>query len=81
MGCGCGKAKAAVRIPSATGAPVAVAPAPVLMDVHAADGSLVASYSNPVTARAEARRVGGTVVPRSSTNAPSLVASATTETE
>lgn len=34
-------------------------------DVVDANGSLVASHSNLVTARAEARRSSGTVVPRS----------------
>lgn len=69
MACGCQKRK---NVQSPPGAAKAAAPVaarsskkPVVMnDVFGPDGALVASFSNLVTARAEARRVGGNVVPR-----------------
>lgn len=60
MGCGCGGNK--VSRPAGTSGVIAGnVPAP-MFDVQDAAGAIVASYSNPVTARSEARRVGGVVV-------------------
>lgn len=73
MGCGCGKKSTVVAPPAASAngrVAAAVKSGSVIMhDVYSGEGALVASFSNPVTARAEARRVGGTVVPRNS-NSP-----------
>lgn len=72
MGCGCSKNKTASlpasRVITADTATHAVARSTnvVEYDVFDGKGSLIASYSNPVTARAEARRTGGTTVPRKS---------------
>lgn len=71
MGCGCSKRGTVQSPPAAMSANQAVSAAKTngnvqMHDVHDASGALVASFSNIVTARAEARRVGGTVVPRSS---------------
>lgn len=74
MGCGCGKKSTVVAPPISgpEGVQAAVRQsAPILYDVFNGEGSLVASYSNPATARAESRRVGGNVVPK--TTAPSGV--------
>lgn len=66
MGCDCGK-KASVQAPPRSASDrVAAAQAAdrvVMYDVYDADGAFVASYSNPVTARGQARRNGGTVAP------------------
>lgn len=75
MGCGCGKKNSVVRPPSAAqvaasqadghAAAVSAAMTSVMkFDVRDAEGALVASFTNPVTARAEARRVNGNVLPR-----------------
>lgn len=69
MGCGCGGGKRTVVAPRTTSA--TLPPAPIVFDVIGADGTLVASATNPVLARAEARRSGGTVVPRQATPATS----------
>lgn len=61
MGCGCNKAKSSV-IPAAASA--SSSSSVVLFDVSDVDGSIVASYESIVLARSEARRIGGTVVPR-----------------
>lgn len=75
MGCGCNKRKGAVMRPPANAAD-RVAQARnddrvVMHDVYNTAGEFIASYSNPVTARAEARRVDGSVGPtRTSGTAP-----------
>jgi hypothetical protein len=73
MGCGCSKKKASVVLPSGSpvlsaedAARVMASGAAVKYDVYTEGGALVASYTNPVTARSEARRIGGTSVPRGS---------------
>lgn len=71
MGCGCNKNKTASlpasRLLSADAAAQAVARSgSVTYDVFSPEGALLASFSNPVTARAEARRTGGTAVPHKS---------------
>ncbi len=72
MSCGCNKTKT-VQAPPTPGATAAVAAARaaqsvLVYDVFDGTGALVASFSNPVMARAEARRVtGGTTVPRTTT--------------
>ena len=68
MGCGCNKSRTVAPPPSAQ-TMAALQPqqtSPVMYDVFDGEGSLVASYTNPVTARAEARRSGGNMVPRTS---------------
>lgn len=74
MGCGCNKRKGQVMAPSSNpAARVAAAResgAIQMHDAYDANGSLIASYSNPVTARAEARRSGGTVAPPRSASTP-----------
>lgn len=66
MGCGC-KGKAKVQSPPKSAAErVAAAKANgdvVMFDVYNTAGEFQASYSNPVTARGEARRISGTVAP------------------
>lgn len=59
MACGCGKKANSVAV--GTSGLVAAVPANNVNRVLDADGQVVAAYSNPVTARAEARRIGGTV--------------------
>lgn len=76
MGCGCSKRGKVQSPPAARSAADVVAAAKntgnvQMHDVHDAGGALVASFSNIVTARAEARRVGGTVVPNSGTTSVS----------
>lgn len=68
MGCGCGKKKTVVSAPLSSGAPVSAEPR--TYDVIGADGAVVASSTNPVLARVEARRTGGTVVLRSTASVP-----------
>lgn len=63
MGCNCGKNKkvAAAAVPSIPG----TAPrATVTYDVTGKDGAIIASTTNVVFARSEARRSGGTYKPR-----------------
>lgn len=62
MGCGCNKTKTLQQPPTDTSTTSKTA----MFDVYDAGGTLIASYSNPVTARAEARRSLGTVVPSTS---------------
>jgi hypothetical protein len=72
MGCGCGGAKRTVLAAPKEQTRTASTSAPTVYDVIGPDGStLVASATNPVLARAEARRSGGTVVPRQATPATS----------
>jgi len=72
MGCGCGKKKVVPSLPSSSGAPSApLAMAPKTYDVLDTEGAVVASTTNLVFARVEARRVGGTVVPSTTTSASS----------
>lgn len=71
MGCGCNKRGVVQSPPASLSATQAVAAAKMsgnvqMHDVHDSDGALVASFTNIVTARSEARRVGGTVVPSTS---------------
>lgn len=73
MGCGCNKRKNTVQAaPTATQRVQAAKTNgdQQMVDVFNSDGGLVASYSNPVTARSEARRLNGKAVPRSSASAP-----------
>lgn len=71
MACGCGKKTATPTVVPAQSVSSALASStPQMFDVHGADGSLVASFTNPVTARAESRRIGGTVVPSGTTATP-----------
>lgn len=68
MGCNCGKKK---KVPVlATGASTPVLQDAKTYDVVGSDGAVVASTTNLVFARVEARRAGGTVVPRSTTSVP-----------
>ena len=75
MGCGCNKKRNVVAATSSERGTATLAPtvarksASTMYDVFNGEGALVASYSNPVTARAEARRSGGNVVPRGSSTA------------
>lgn len=70
MGCGCNKAKVVPTLPRSASNPLQSAN-PKTYDVLDSEGALVASTSNLVFARVEARRVGGTVVPSTTTSAPS----------
>lgn len=67
MGCGCNKKKGVAVLPPSGDAvnPTVAARSgtPVMYEVFDGSGSLVASFSNPATARREARRVVGNVVP------------------
>lgn len=63
MGCGCGGKKTVVSPPSNRSS-VSQPSQPRVYDVFDGEGALVASATNPVLARVEARRVGGTVVQR-----------------
>lgn len=65
MGCNCGKKKKTVPTITASGATVMTAVPTKSYDVVDGDGGVVASTTNLVFARVEARRVGGTVVPSS----------------
>lgn len=64
MGCGCGGAKRTVKAVAPSGASTSPAAGAKMFDVFTSDGTLVASSQNPTFARIEARRTGGTVVPR-----------------
>ncbi len=65
MACGCGKSKAAtVNVPGKAAVSATPQSSQVLYDVLNGQGGLVASSSSVVFARSEARKVGGTVVPR-----------------
>lgn len=69
MGCGCGKkAKAVPTLPSSAPQNAALSAEPKTYDVLDSEGAVVASTTNLVFARVEARRTGGTVVPRSTTS-------------
>lgn len=70
MGCGCGKKKVVPTLPASTSNPATLASAAKTYDVLDGEGAVVASTTNLVFARVEARRTGGTVVPRSTTPAP-----------
>lgn len=65
MGCGCGgKSKVVQPIrPQASTSPQASTA--VMYDVVGGDGTVALSSNNITFARAEARKIGGTVVPRS----------------
>lgn len=69
MGCNCGKKKK-VPVIASSGATVMTTVATKSYDVLDGDGSIVASTTNLVFARVEARRVGGTVVPSTTTSVP-----------
>lgn len=67
MGCGCGRSKGVQSPPTARSTVTSskmVRSSNQFHDVYTQDGALVASYTNIVTARAEARRLNGTAVPR-----------------
>lgn len=69
MGCGCGGKSKVTKVSSPSGASAVVtAGGAKIYDVIGVDGSLVASSANPTFARIEARRTGGTVVPRQATS-------------
>lgn len=69
MGCGCGKKKVVPTLPASSSNPVTAGSK--TYDVHDSNGAVVASTTNLVFARVEARRVGGTVVPSTTTSATS----------
>ena len=72
MGCGCNKRRQTAA--ASSGSPARQASViTVTHEVLNEAGEVTASFTNPVTARAEARRIGGTV--RSTTN-PSVGQSA-----
>lgn len=69
MGCGCGQKKKVVpTLPSSSA--TALSAEPRTYDVIGTEGTVVASTSNVVFARVEARRTGGTVVLRETTSVP-----------
>lgn len=82
MACGCNK-KTVTTVPAGAALSASAAPAPeparMMYDVYRENGSLVASYSNPVTARSESRRVGGNVVPRNTKTSPAPAGEITTD--
>lgn len=67
MGCGCNKTKMVPTLPGGASNPLQAAPKSY--DVLDGGGAVVASTTNLVFARVEARRVGGTVVPSTATSA------------
>lgn len=71
MGCGCNKKKAMVPTLSSAASISPTMVEPKTYDVFDTDGALVASTTNLVFARVEARRTGGTVVLRETTSAQS----------
>lgn len=81
--CGCRKNKGVQAPPAARTPGEAVQRAKSsgsvqMYDVLDGSGALVASYTNPVASRAEARRVGGTSVPRGTgSTAPATAGAAT----
>lgn len=65
MGCGCNKKKVVPSLPSSSGqTTTALSVEPKTYDVIDTEGAVVASTTNLVFARVEARRTGGTVVLR-----------------
>jgi hypothetical protein len=66
MPCGCNKSRSVVSPPTERTASLQTQQqtSPVMYDVYDGDGALVASFSNPVSARSEARRTSGNMVPR-----------------
>lgn len=73
MGCGCNKRKVVPTLPAADGSvsTAALSAEAKTYDVVDSEGAVVASTTNIVFARVEARRTGGTVVPRTATSASS----------
>lgn len=72
MGCGCSKRKVVPTLPASNGSTTSIASVePKTYDVVDSEGAVVASTTNIVFARVEARRTGGTVVPRTTTSASS----------
>lgn len=71
MGCGCGGKKAVQPTLPASSAAAPQSAAAVTYDVFDSAGDLVASSTNIVFARVEARRTGGTVIPRQTASAQS----------
>lgn len=62
MGCGCSKNRASVGERSArSGAPAVRKQNVVIHEVLNDNEEVIASFTNPVSARAEARRIGGVV--------------------
>lgn len=70
MGCGCNKKKVVPSLPSSSGALTTMSVEPRTYDVINTEGAIVASTTNLVFARVEARRTGGTVVLRETTSVP-----------
>lgn len=72
MGCGCRKSKVVPSLPSSESTTTsAMSAEPNTYDVIDTEGAVVASTSNIVFARVEARRTGGTVVLRETTSTTS----------